>query len=109
MDFDVFRVASASAVFTVQITSSSFTLPAPQVAGAGTNGVSAGPRYVRILPEANCYVSFGQTAGAATSVAVTNGMLITPNMPEIVNVAGFTYMATIGRAVTMISVTPVET
>lgn len=107
MDFDSFRVATGSALaVTAATTTLGYTMPISLVSSDAASGRSSYPRYVRISVEANAYLNFsaqpGVTANTVTSI------LFTPNQPEIVNVTGMPYFATIAKTATVVSITPVE-
>lgn len=114
MDFDCYRVATGSGItVTVATSTTAYTMPASQVSLDAASGRSSSPRFVRVLPEANVYINFGTspavTCGTGGGPAGgTPGILVSPNMPEVFNVAGFPYFAVIAKTATVVSVTPVE-
>lgn len=114
MDFDTYRMATGAGIAVTAATSTiAYTMPVSQVSLDLASGRSNSPRFVRVLPEANAYINFGTspavTCGTGGGPAGgTPGILITANMPEVFNVAGFTYFAVIAKAATVVCVTPVE-
>ena len=105
MDFDAVKV-TAGQTYTVGATSQTFTLP---LASDGNF-----PKFVRILPEALCYVNFGissaLTAGIGGNTTGTPGIAVTPNEPSILNTRGNQYISAITRSGnTFVNVAPVET
>ena len=104
MDFDAYRITATGTTLAVTTTSARTTLPASLDTFSGAGG-SSGPRYVRVLPEAACYIRFGDSTVAAT---LTN-ILVTPNMPEVFVVRGCTNVAAITRSGTAnLNVMPIE-
>ena len=114
MDFDCYRMASGGGIaVTAAVTSISYTMPVSQVTLDAASGRSSSPRFVRVLPEGNAFINFGTSPAVTCGVGGgpaggSPGILVTPNMPEVFNVAGFTYFAVIAKAATVVNVTPVE-
>ena len=99
-DFDAYpQIKAVGVTQGATTTSSRVALPVT------LNQASANPRFVRVLCEANAYIKFGDS----TVTATLNDILISPNMPEVFNVAGCSNIAVITRTGTSnISITPLE-
>lgn len=98
--FDAYKIVGAGTTLAVTTTSSRSALPQTQ------DGVNGNPRYVRVLPEAACYIKFGDSGVVAT----LNDILVQPNMAEVFSVRGCTNVAAITRTGTAnVNVVPVET
>ncbi|TAK98947.1 MAG: hypothetical protein EPO08_17745 [Rhodospirillaceae bacterium] len=97
--FDAYKILNTGTTLAVTTTSARTTLPTTG------NGVNSNPSFVRLLPEAACYVKFGD----GTVTATLNDILVQPNMAEIFSVRGCTNIAAITRTGTAnLNVTPVE-
>lgn len=105
MDFDSFRMGAAIAV-TAATTTIGYTLPLTSVTLDAASGRSNFPRYVRVAVENNAYITFSPSI--AVSATTGGSSLITPNQPEIFNVAGQPYFAVIAKTATVVSVTAIE-
>ena len=86
--FEAYRIVNTGTTMAVTTTSSRATLP--QISDA----VDGNPRFVRLLPEAACYVKFGDGSVTAT----LNDILVQPNMAEVYSVRGCTNIAAITRS-----------
>jgi hypothetical protein len=77
-----------------------------------TNSAGGNPRFVRLLCEQNygagqCYVNFG--TNTPTMTPSLNGMLITSQAPQIVDVKGFTAInATTRSNSAMLNIIPID-
>jgi hypothetical protein len=105
MDFDAYRILSVGTTLALTTSSSRGALPTTAEVTDATAGSSARPRFVRVLPEAACYIKFGDSTVAAT----LNDILVTPNMPEVFAVRGCTHVAGLTRSGTAnLNVTPID-
>ena len=102
--FEAMRIVTGIS-YTALTTTSTYTLPISQ------DTLSAGPRYIRILAEAAAYINLGTTSAVTVGTGGSNstpGILVSANQHLVLHARGFSYIATIAKAATVVNVAVIE-